>query len=107
MCLCGGKDEGRDVLSITSDVCLMFQAMPLFQTAVVISGEGTVSDSRFQGSGDGVVSDSCLLGSRSYQCVKGWSVVFQVMPLFVMQTLGDFPGLPGLFVACVYSAALR
>ena len=81
-CLCGGKDEGRDVLSITSDVCLMFQAMPLFQTAVVISGEGTVSDSRFQGSGDGVVSDSCLLGSRSYQCVKGWSVVFQVMALF-------------------------
>ncbi|XP_070198071.1 sodium-coupled monocarboxylate transporter 1-like isoform X2 [Littorina saxatilis] len=30
----------------------------------------------------------------------------QLMLLFVMETLGDFPGLPGLFVACVYSAAL-
>ncbi|KAL8593066.1 hypothetical protein ACOMHN_017992 [Nucella lapillus] len=30
----------------------------------------------------------------------------QLIPLFVMQTLGDLPGIPGLFVACVYSAAL-
>nr|KAG5707439.1 hypothetical protein BaRGS_011943 [Batillaria attramentaria] len=30
----------------------------------------------------------------------------QLMPLFVLQTLGDYPGLPGLFVACIYSAAL-
>ncbi|XP_025114826.1 sodium-dependent multivitamin transporter-like [Pomacea canaliculata] len=30
----------------------------------------------------------------------------QMVPLFVMQTLSFFPGLPGLFVACVYSAAL-
>ncbi|KAK7498041.1 hypothetical protein BaRGS_00010629 [Batillaria attramentaria] len=29
-----------------------------------------------------------------------------LMPLFVLQTLGDYPGLPGLFVACIYSAAL-
>ncbi|KAK7114918.1 sodium-coupled monocarboxylate transporter 1-like [Littorina saxatilis] len=30
----------------------------------------------------------------------------QLMPYFMMETLGDFPGLPGLFVACIYSAAL-
>ena len=30
----------------------------------------------------------------------------QLVALFVVQTLGDIPGLAGLFVACVYSAAL-
>jgi Na+/proline symporter len=28
------------------------------------------------------------------------------MPYFVMDTLSDFPGVPGLFVACVFSASL-
>lgn len=31
----------------------------------------------------------------------------QVLPLLVMETLGMYPGLPGLFVAGVFSAALR
>ena len=30
----------------------------------------------------------------------------QLMPYFVMDTLSDFPGVPGLFVACVFSASL-
>jgi solute carrier family 5 (sodium-coupled monocarboxylate transporter), member 8/12 len=30
----------------------------------------------------------------------------QVVPLLVMDTLGEFPGLPGIFVAGVFSAAL-
>lgn len=29
------------------------------------------------------------------------------MPLLVMRTLGDYPGLPGVFVAGVFSASLR
>ena len=29
-----------------------------------------------------------------------------MFPLFVMDTLRDTPGLPGLFLACVFSAAL-
>ncbi|KAK7483064.1 hypothetical protein BaRGS_00025727 [Batillaria attramentaria] len=30
----------------------------------------------------------------------------QLIPLMVMDVLGEYPGLPGLFVACVFSAAL-
>lgn len=31
----------------------------------------------------------------------------QLMPYYVMDTLSRFPGLPGLFVACVFSGSLR
>lgn len=31
----------------------------------------------------------------------------QLFPLFVMDTLGEFRGLPGLFVAGIFSGALR
>ncbi len=31
----------------------------------------------------------------------------QLMPYFVMDTLSKYPGLPGLFVACVFSGSLR
>ena len=31
----------------------------------------------------------------------------QLFPLFVMETLGTIPGLPGLFVAGIFSGALR
>lgn len=31
----------------------------------------------------------------------------QLLPLLVMRLFGDFPGLPGLFVSGVFSAALR
>jgi len=31
----------------------------------------------------------------------------QILPLMVMEILGMFPGLPGLFVAGIFSASLR
>lgn len=31
----------------------------------------------------------------------------QLFPLFVMDTLGNVPGVPGLFVAGIFSGALR
>lgn len=33
--------------------------------------------------------------------------VDQIFPLFVMDTVGKYPGLPGLFVAGVFSGTLR
>lgn len=31
----------------------------------------------------------------------------QILPLLVMEILGAYPGLPGLFVAGIFSASLR
>lgn len=31
----------------------------------------------------------------------------QLVPLLVMKVVGDYPGVPGLFVAGIFSAALR
>ncbi|CAG5120028.1 unnamed protein product [Candidula unifasciata] len=56
----------------------------------------------------------CLLGLVMYAyfetCdpITAGSVVTQdqLIPLFVLKTMGDFPGLPGLFVACIFSASI-
>ncbi|XP_058447628.1 sodium-coupled monocarboxylate transporter 1-like [Malaya genurostris] len=51
-----------------------------------------------------------LIYARYYDCdpltTKLASAKDQLLPLLVMDTLGDYPGLPGLFVAGVFSAAL-
>lgn len=51
-----------------------------------------------------------ILYARYYNCdpVKSGQVEAQdqMLPLFVMELLGDLPGLPGLFVAGVFSGAL-
>ncbi|XP_074082785.1 sodium-coupled monocarboxylate transporter 1-like [Macrotis lagotis] len=51
-----------------------------------------------------------VLYSRYHDCdpwtAKKISAPDQLMPYLVMDILQDFPGLPGLFVACVYSATL-
>ena len=39
--------------------------------------------------------------------VKYVKTIDQLLPLFVMDTLGQYPGIPGLFVAGIYSASLR
>ena len=31
----------------------------------------------------------------------------QILPLFVMEIMGRVPGLPGLFIAAVFSGSLR
>ena len=33
--------------------------------------------------------------------------MFQLFPLLLMELLGDYHGLPGLYVAAVFAAALR
>lgn len=35
------------------------------------------------------------------------SLSLELMPYLVMDILGDYPGLPGLFVAAAYSGSLR
>jgi hypothetical protein len=33
--------------------------------------------------------------------------IAQIVPLFLMDILGDYDGLPGLFIAAIFAAALR
>lgn len=45
----------------------------------------------------------CINMPRSLTAV----FIFQLLPHFVMEVFQDLPGLPGLFVACMISGALR
>lgn len=62
-----------------------------------------------------LVSMCCFMGlviyASYYKCdpVTRGSILKsdQLLPYFVMQIAGDIPGLPGLFVSGVFSAALR
>ena len=51
-----------------------------------------------------------VIFAKYYQCdpltTKLAKAKDQLLPLLVMDTLGDYPGMPGLFVAGVFSAAL-
>ncbi|KAA0710828.1 Sodium-dependent multivitamin transporter [Triplophysa tibetana] len=54
---------------------------------------------------------SCLMGLVMYACYGDESKPYvrskdQMVLYFVMDMLQDFPGLPGLFVACLFSASL-
>ena len=62
-----------------------------------------------------IISLCCLLGlviyARYYDCdpitAKAIDKADQIVPYFVMDVVGNLPGLPGLFVAGVFSGALR
>lgn len=45
----------------------------------------------------------CLL---RHTCTHKY-ILFQMIPWFVMDVLGDYAGFPGLMVACIFSASLR
>jgi hypothetical protein len=56
------------------------------------------------------VSTLLSLRVNQFNHKERWQVIEkadQIMPLFVMDTVGSLPGLPGLFVAGVFSGALR
>lgn len=44
---------------------------------------------------------------RTYFSVIPYNVLLQLIPYMVMDVLGQYPGLPGLFVAAMFSGALR
>jgi hypothetical protein len=57
-----------------------------------------------------------IYGGRegAFVCNALWQLKFQqvkasdqLLPLFVMDTMGSLPGIPGLFVAGIFSGALR
>lgn len=61
-----------------------------------------------------LVSMCCYMGMVIYACyykcdpvTRGWiHKSDQLLPYFIMDTVGDVPGLPGMFVSGVFSAAL-
>lgn len=62
-----------------------------------------------------LVSMCCYMGLVIYayyqKCdpvTRGWiDKSDQLLPYFIMDVVGDIPGLPGMFVSGVFSAALR
>lgn len=52
-----------------------------------------------------------LIYARYYDCdpftTKAITAHDQLVPLFTMDVAGKFPGLPGLFIAGIFCAALR
>ena len=49
----------------------------------------------------------CFCDSWLWKCVLMFGVFVQMVLYFVMDVFRDLPGLPGLFVACLFSGALR
>lgn len=61
-----------------------------------------------------IITLSCLIGVVVYSYYAGCdplttkeiSQVDQILPLFIMEVFSDQPGLPGVFLACIFSGSL-
>ena len=54
-----------------------------------------------------IILKNCHDNLLYYYFFKVINKADQILPFYVMDVLGDYPGLPGLFVAGILSGALR
>ncbi|XP_032776975.2 sodium-coupled monocarboxylate transporter 1 [Daphnia magna] len=103
----GGFFYWTSFYGVDQSIVQRFLAMPTLRRAQISMWCNLVAAA-------GIVGFACFGGTvvyaKYFDCDPLTSKVIekadQIMPLFVMDTVGNLPGLPGLFVAGVFSGAL-